>query len=103
MSQKPYVIDNMISAKSIAARIEQLAEEIEQEFADTDKLVVVGLLRGSFVFIADLVREINLPIEVDFLEVSSYGDAMESSREVRILKDLRGTIENRDVLIVEDI
>ena len=103
MSQKPYVIDNMISAKSIAARIEQLAEEIEQEFADTDKLVVVGLLRGSFVFIADLVREINLPIEVEFLEVSSYGDAMESSREVRILKDLRGTIENRDVLIVEDI
>ncbi|MDO7700102.1 MAG: hypoxanthine phosphoribosyltransferase, partial [Planktomarina temperata] len=89
MSQKPYVIDNMISAKSIAARIEQLAAEIEQEFADTDKLVVVGLLRGSFVFIADLVREINLPIEVDFLEVSSYGDAMESSREVRILKDLR--------------
>ena len=62
MSQKPYVIDNMISAKSIAARIEQLAAEIEQEFADTDKLVVVGLLRGSFVFIADLVREINLPI-----------------------------------------
>ena len=57
MSQKPYVIDNMISAKSIAARIEQLAAEIEQEFADTDKLVVVGLLRGSFVFIADLVRE----------------------------------------------
>ena len=103
MSQKPYVIDNMISAKSIAARIEQLAAEIEQEFADTDKLVVVGLLRGSFVFIADLVREINLPIEVDFLGVSSYGDAMESSREVRILKDLRGTIENRDVLIVEDI
>ena len=90
MSQKPYVIDNMISAKSIAARIEQLAEEIEQEFEDTNKLVVVGLLRGSFVFIADLVREINLPIEVDFLEVSSYGDAMESSREVRILKDLRG-------------
>ena len=67
MSQKPYVIDNMISAKSIAARIEQLAAEIGQEFADTDKLVVVGLLRGSFVFIADLVREINLPIEVDFL------------------------------------
>ena len=73
MSQKPYVIDSMISAKSIAARIEQLAHEIETEFSDTDKLVVIGLLRGSFVFIADLVREINLPIEVDFLEVSSYG------------------------------
>ena len=103
MSDKSYVIDQMISAKSIAARIEELAVEIEQEFSDTDKLIVVGLLRGSFVFIADLVREINLPVEVDFLEVSSYGDGMESSREVRILKDLRGTIENRDVLIVEDI
>ena len=74
-----------------------------KEFADTDKLVVVGLLRGSFVFIADLVRELDLPIEVDFLEASSYGDAMESSREVRILKDLRGAIEGRDVLVVEDI
>ena len=54
-------------------------------------------------FIADLVRELDLPVEVDFLEASSYGDAMESSREVRILKDLRGQIEGRDVLVVEDI
>ncbi|MBL4812115.1 MAG: hypoxanthine phosphoribosyltransferase [Rhodobacteraceae bacterium] len=93
----------MISAKEIAARIESLAREIEVEFADTDKLVVVGLLRGSFVFIADLVREIDLPIEVDFLEASSYGDKMVSSREVRIHKDLRGKIHGRDVLVVEDI
>ncbi|MEJ6398224.1 hypoxanthine phosphoribosyltransferase [Yoonia sp. 208BN28-4] len=103
MPHKPYVIDQMISAKSIAAKIEDLATKIEVDFAGTDKLVVVGLLRGSFVFIADLVRELELPVEVDFLEASSYGDAMESSREVRIFKDLRGTIENRDVLIVEDI
>ncbi|MDG1456922.1 MAG: hypoxanthine phosphoribosyltransferase [Pseudoprimorskyibacter sp.] len=102
MSQ-PYVIDQMISAKTIAARIEDLSREISGEFADTRKLVVVGLLRGSFVFIADLVRELELPVEVDFLEVSSYGDGMESSREVRILKDLRGGIEGRDVLVVEDI
>jgi hypoxanthine phosphoribosyltransferase len=93
----------MISAKQIAARIEELASEIRQEFADTDKLVVVGLLRGSFVFIADLVRELDLPVEVDFLEASSYGNSTESSREVRILKDLRGEIEGRDVLVVEDI
>jgi hypoxanthine phosphoribosyltransferase len=66
-------------------------------------LVVVGLLRGSFIFIADLVRELDLPVEVDFVETSSYGNAMESSREVRILKDLRGDIEGRDVLVVEDI
>jgi hypoxanthine phosphoribosyltransferase len=103
MSARNYVIDEMISAKAIAARVEALAREISEHFAGTDKLVVVGLLRGSFVFIADLVRELDLPVEVDFLEVSSYGDATESSREVRILKDLRGEIEGRDVLVVEDI
>ncbi len=103
MTEKPYVIDTMISAKAIAARVEALAREITAFYADTDKLVVVGLLRGSFVFIADLVREIALPIEVDFLEASSYGDGMTSSREVKILKDLRGEIAGRDVLVVEDI
>lgn len=103
MTVRPYAIDQMISAKSIAARVEALAREIAAEFQGTDKLVVVGLLRGSFVFIADLVRELDLPVEVDFLEASSYGDATESSREVRILKDLRGRIEGRDVLVVEDI
>ncbi|MCA0964436.1 hypoxanthine phosphoribosyltransferase [Salipiger bermudensis] len=103
MTERPYVVDEMISAKTIAARIEDLAREIDREYADTDKLVVVGLLRGSFVFIADLVRELDLPVEVDFLEASSYGDAMQSSREVRILKDLRSPIEGRDVLVVEDI
>ncbi|MGJ8626544.1 MAG: hypoxanthine phosphoribosyltransferase [Sulfitobacter sp.] len=103
MTDRAYVIDEMISAKSIAARIEELCRAIHDEFEDTNKLVVVGLLRGSFVFIADLVRELDLPIEVDFLEASSYGDGMESSREVRILKDLRGAIEGRDVLLVEDI
>ena len=103
MTQRAYVIDQMISAKKIAARVEALAHEITDAFAGTDKLVVVGLLRGSFVFIADLVREIHLPVEVDFLEASSYGDATTSSREVRILKDLRAPIEGRDVLVVEDI
>lgn len=101
--QRPYTIDPLISAKAIAARVEALAAEITTHFADTEKLVVVGLLRGSFIFIADLVREIDLPLEVDFLEASSYGNATRSSREVRILKDLRGPIEGRDVLVVEDI
>ncbi len=103
MPHRPYEIDPMISAKTIAARIEDLAREIETRFQDCDRLIVVGLLRGSFVFIADLVREINLNIEVDFLEASSYGDNTESSREVRILKDLRGKIGGKDVLLVEDI
>jgi hypoxanthine phosphoribosyltransferase len=104
MATRDYVIDEMISAKAIAARVEALAREISEHFRGTDKLVVIGLLRGSFVFIADLVRELDLPVEVDFLEVSSYGNAMESSREVRILKDLSGgEIAGRDVLVVEDI
>ncbi|WP_337956267.1 hypoxanthine phosphoribosyltransferase [Devosia sp. ZB163] len=103
MTTRNYVIDEMISAKAIAARVEALAKEISAHYAGTDKLVVVGLLRGSFIFIADLVRELDLPVEVDFLEVSSYGNSTESSREVRILKDLRGEIEGRDVLLVEDI
>ncbi len=103
MTQSNYVVDPMISAKSIAARVEVLACEITEHFTGTDKLIVVGLLRGSFVFIADLVRELDLPVEVDFLETSSYGNSLESSREVRILKDIRGEIEGRDVLVVEDI
>jgi len=103
MPQRPYVIDQMISAKSIAARVEALSRDITAHFVGTNQLIVVGLLRGSFVFIADLVRELDLPVEVDFLEASSYGDAMTSSREVRILKDLRGEIAGRDVLVVEDI
>ena len=103
MQERPYVIDQMISAKAIAARVEELAREITDHFKGTERLVVVGLLRGSFIFIADLIREIPLPCEVDFLEASSYGDAMHSSREVKILKDLRGEIAGRDVLVVEDI
>ena len=103
MTGKAYVVDELISAKAIAARVEGLAREISAHYADTDKLVVVGQLRGSFIFIADLVRELDLPVEVDFMEASSYGNSTESSREVRILKDLRGEIEGRDVLVVEDI
>lgn len=103
MKHDNYVIDDMISAKAIAARVESMALEIHQYFQDTEQLLVVGLLRGSFMFIADLVRELSLPVEVDFLETSSYGNSSESSREVRILKDLSGEIEGRDVLVVEDI
>ncbi len=87
----------------ITARVEALAAGINAHFAGTEKLVVVGLLRGSFVFVADLVRRLDLPVEVDFIEAASYGDTMESSREVRILKDLRSPVEGLDVLVVEDI
>jgi hypoxanthine phosphoribosyltransferase len=100
---KPYEIDTLIDEAAIAERIDELAADIDRAFADTDKLVLVGLLRGSFIFIADLARQLSVPVEIDFLEVSSYGDAMVSSREVRVLKDMRSPIEGRDVLVVEDI
>ena len=98
-----YVVDELIGETAIAARIEEMAAEIMAHYADTEKLVLVGLLRGSFVFIADLARRLDLPVEVDFIEASSYGDSTTSSREVRILKDLRAPIEGKDVLVVEDI
>ena len=99
----PYEIDELISEQAIADRVAELADEINQAFGDSRKLIVIGLLRGSFVFIADLVRRLSVPVEIDFIEASSYGNSTESSREVRILKDLRGEIEGRDVLVVEDI
>jgi len=96
-------IDILITETEIGARTTQLARMISEHYTDTEQLVVVGLLRGSFVFIADLVRRIDLPVEVDFMTVSSYGNAMESSRQVRIIQDLETPIKGRDVLIVEDI
>lgn len=99
----PYEIDTLISKARIDARVDALAAEINAAFVETEKLIVIGLLRGSFIFIADLARRLAVPVEIDFIEVASYGDATESSREVRVLKDLRGEIHGRDVLVVEDI
>ncbi|MBO6580263.1 MAG: hypoxanthine phosphoribosyltransferase, partial [Thalassospira sp.] len=90
-------------ADEIATKIDALAAEINESFKDTEKLIVVGLLRGSFVFIADLVRKLTVPVEVDFMVASSYGDSTESSRNVRIVKDLDGQIRGKDVVLVEDI
>lgn len=100
---KPHRVEIMISEAQISARVGEMAAEIEAHFAGTEKLVLVGLLRGSFIFIADLARRLTLPVEIDFIEASSYGSGMSSSREVRILKDLRAPIEGLDVLVVEDI
>ena len=96
-------IDILITEAEIAARTNNLARQITDHYKGTEQLVVVGLLRGSFVFIADLVRRLALPVEVDFMTVSSYGNNTVSSRQVRIIQDLETAIKNRDVLIVEDI
>ena len=96
-------LEILITEAEIASRINALAEQISTAYEQTNQLVVIGLLRGSFVFIADLVRCLDLPVEVDFMTASSYGNSMQSSNNIRILTDLNTDIKNLDVLLVEDI
>lgn len=94
----------LITGEEIARTVARLGNEITTCYAGIEReLVVIGLLRGSFVFMADLIRVIRLPLVVDFLSVSTYGDGTVSSGELRMTKDLEQSIEDRDVLLVEDI
>lgn len=98
------VTDILLTEEQIKKIVERLGAEITEHYKDTEReLVVVGLLRGSFIFMADLVRFIKLPLVVDFMTVSSYGDGTVSSGDVKIIMDLDTSIEGRDVLLVEDI
>lgn len=92
----------MLSAEEIQSRVEELGREITEDFAG-QQLHVIGVLKGCFVFLSDLVREIELEMSIDFLGLSSYGDSTESSGVVRMTQDLSMPIEGKDVLIVEDI
>ena len=92
----------LIDADTIQARIRELGKEIAGVYRGQD-LLLISVLKGSIVFMADLIRAINLPHEIDFMATSSYGSGTQSSGAVRILKDLNKSIENRNVLIVEDI
>ena len=95
----------MISSEEIQAKVKQLGDKINAHYAQSDKeLVLIGLLRGSVIFMADLCRAIEKPHELDFMTVSSYVNGTTiSSRDVKILKDLDGEIHGKDVLVVEDI
>ncbi len=92
----------LVSSARLQARIGELAVQISEDYRNRD-LLVVGVLKGAVFFIADLVRELDIPCELDFMAVSSYGSAAHSSGVVRILKDLDSPIVGRDVLVVEDI
>lgn len=102
---KKHYVDVLISESDVHSRINELGKEISQFYSQQkiDKLIVVGLLRGSFMFMADLVRKINLPVEVEFMTTASYGSGMTTNHDVKITKDLDGDIRNEHVLIVEDI
>ncbi len=99
MNQRPVT---MLSAEQIAVRVRELGAAITRDYAGR-RLVVVCVLKGSFVFAADLTRAIDLPLRVDFLGVRSYGEDTESSGVVQITQDLSHPIEHDDVLLVEDI
>jgi hypoxanthine phosphoribosyltransferase len=92
----------LVPADDLARRVREIAEEVSRDYADKD-LLLIGVLKGAVFFLSDLMRHLDIPVEVDFMAVASYGSATKSSGVVRILKDLDAAIEGRDVLIVEDI
>ena len=96
------IAEILVTSDEIQDKIAELAKQITEDYRGTD-LLLVGVLKGAFVFMSDLAREIHLPIEFDFMAVSSYGSATKSSGVVRILKDLDYEISDRHVLLVEDI
>ncbi|MBM3753166.1 MAG: hypoxanthine phosphoribosyltransferase [Acidobacteria bacterium] len=92
----------MISDAEIDKRIHELGEKITEDYKDGD-LVLVGILKGAFIFVADLARAINRPVRLDFMGISSYGKGKTTSGEVKVTKDLDASIEGANVIIVEDI
>lgn len=100
----PDVKEILFSEEEIQKRVRELGEQITKDYADSsNELVLVCILRGSYVFMADLSRSIDLPVQVDFMCVSSYGKGTNSSGQVQITKDLSDPIEGKDIIIVEDI
>ena len=99
----PKKIDVLISEETLSTRITELGAEITAHYKDAGELVLVAVLKGSFMFLADLVRAIDLPLEVDFLGLSSYGHSEETSGVVRVTQDLSRPVKDKHLLVVEDI
>ena len=93
----------LFSKEEIKARIKELGQRITEDYKDAKSLIVIGILKGSCVFYADLIREIDLPVEIEFMSVSSYQDSSMSSGEVKIVKDVGTSVALKHVLFVEDI
>ena len=102
VSSEPGLGEVLVTAEDLQRRVIELGEEISRDYAGRS-LLLIGVLKGAVFFLSDLMRYIDIPVEVDFMAVASYGSATDSSGVVRILKDLDAAIEDRDVLIVEDI
>ncbi|MBM7557171.1 hypoxanthine phosphoribosyltransferase [Halanaerobacter jeridensis] len=93
----------LIDEAELQSRIKELGAKITKEYSKSDDIIMVCVLRGAFIFMADLAREVNLPVVLDFMDVTSYEGGTETTGDVRIIKDLEESIEGKDVLIVEDI
>ena len=92
----------ILSREVIAHRVEELADQLSRDYAGRD-LIMVGVLKGAFIFLADLVRALKFPVDVDFVRLKSYGGGTQSSGEIVITKDVEAPLKDREVLIVEDI
>jgi len=99
---KDIAVEVLISSGEIQATVKRLGEQITRDYAGKD-LLVVGILRGASIFLADLVREIKLPLEIDFISVSSYGVATKSSGVVQIIKDIVVPLAGKHILMIEDV
>jgi len=102
MNLHPDIVKVLLSEDDIESRVNSLANQISNDYEGVSRLYLVGILKGAFIFLADLSRRLSIPHTVDFMAISSYGKST-SSGAVRILMDLREPIENQHVLIVEDI
>jgi len=102
MPDKNYQLKVLISREEIKNTVARLAKEIKEDYHDTQPLLI-SVLKGSFMFMADLIRQLDLPVEIDFIKLSSYGAGMKSSGEVKVVQELKTPIKGRDVLVIEDV
>lgn len=102
MPDKDYQPKMLISREEIKNTVARLAKEIKEDYRGKQPLLI-GILKGSFVFMADLTRQLDLPMEIDFIKLSSYGAATKSSGKVKVVQGLKTPIKGRDVLVIEDI
>ena len=99
---KKYQLNPLISQEEILSMVKGLADQISKDYSEKE-LVVICILKGSFMFLSDLVRQLRIPVQIDFVRLASYGAGMETSGSVKVTKDIEIPIEGKDVLIIEDI
>lgn len=104
MNQSAFEITRpLISEEDLQKRVKELALEIQQKKQGCSRIIMIGVLKGAFVFLSDLIRSMQLPVSIDFIQTTSYGNRTQSSGEVQIIKDIMIPIEQEDVILIEDI